>query len=205
MKHTRLIMLLVLGGLIASSNASAIEGEKLTAVSWNVGLATEDMKTFVDNTSMRGFGLQGRWFVRSRLSLGLLWEWQVFDYSTKEAIETSGITVSGQQYRYVNAFPFLATAHLYLGRPGATRLYVGGGAGAYYIMKRLEIGLVAIDDDNWHWGVAPEAGLLLPIGDMYGHQNLMVAGKLNFAVGTDDSIDFTWYEVVLGITWNPEF
>jgi hypothetical protein len=205
MKHTRLIMLLVLGSLIASSNASAIEGEKLTAVSWNVGLATEDMKTFVDNTSMRGFGLQGRWFVRSRLSLGLLWEWQVFDYSTKEAIETSGITVSGQQYRYVNAFPFLATAHLYLGRPGATRLYVGGGAGAYYIMKRLEIGLVAIDDDNWHWGVAPEAGLLLPIGDMYGHQNLMVAGKLNFAVGTDDSIDFTWYEVVLGITWNPEF
>ena len=205
-------MLFALVSVVVTSNAFALGDEKLTSIYWSVALPDGDMSNFIDQTSLRGFGLQGRWFVASSFSVGLVWEWQVFDQETSDPLNTTledfprAITISGKQFRYINAFPFLATGHLYLGGQGSTRLFLGGGAGAYYMIERFEIGLVALEEKNWKFGVAPEVGLLMPVGDIYGHQNIIISGKYNYVVGNDDPrFDFTWYEINLGITWNPEF
>lgn len=181
MKLTKSILLFTLVSVVMASNAFALGDEKLTSIYWSVAKADGDFEKFIDQTSLRGFGLQGRWFVKSALSVGLVWEWQVFDQETDDLINTTlgdnglNATISGKQFRYTNAFPILATAHLYLGTAGATRIFVGGGAGAYYMIDRLEIGLVALEEKNWRFGVAPEAGLLLPVGDIYGHQHIILA------------------------------
>jgi hypothetical protein len=135
----------------------------------------------------------------------------VFDQETSEPIQTTlgdsqmNATLSGKQFRYINAFPFLATGHLYLGTQGATRFFVGGGVGAFYMVERLEIGLAALEEKNWRFGAVPEAGLLMPVGDMYGHQHIIISAKYNYVVGDDTRFDLTWWEVNLGLTWNPEF
>jgi len=215
MKLTKSILLFALVSVVLASNAFALGDEKLTSIYWSVAKAEGDFAKFIDETSLRGFGLQGRWFVQSALSVGLAWQWQVFDQETSDLINTTlgdnslNATFSGKQFRYTNAFPFLATAHLYLGTPGATRIFVGAGLGAYYMIDRLEIGLVALEEKNWRFGGAPEAGLLLPIGDIYGHQHILLAGKYNFVLGDKDDNgiydEITWWEINLGITWNPEF
>lgn len=211
MKIRKSIIGCALASLVASSNAFGIEGEKLTSIYWSVGIPEGDMSKFVDETSFGGFGIQGRWFVKPALSVGLLWEWQVFDQETSAPINTTldgypaNITISGKQFRYINAFPFLATAHLYLGRAGATRLFFGGGAGAYYMLERFEIGVLALDENNWRFGAVPEAGLLMPVGDVYGHQSIIISGKYNYVMGDDERFDYTWWEINLGLTWNPEF
>ena len=69
--------------------------------------------------------------------------------------------------------------------------------------------MIALESKNWRFGGAPEAGLLLPVGDMYGHQHVILAAKYNFVLGDKDDNgiydEITWWEINLGITWNPEF
>ena len=211
MKFIKSIMVFAVIIVVVSSNAFALGDEKLTSMYWAIAAADGDLKEFIDQTSLRGFGLQGRWFVKSNLSVGLVWEWQVFDQETSDPINTTlgenniNATISGKQFRYINSFPFLASAHLYLGRQGSTRLFVGGGAGAFYLIERLEIGLVALEEKNWRFGVVPEAGLLMPVGDIYGHQSIILSGKYNYVIGDDTRFDLTWWEINVGLTWNPEF
>jgi hypothetical protein len=205
-------MVLVVVMVLLSSTGYA--QERMTAATWQVSFPTDDMEQFVGNTSFRGFGLQGRWFTSETLSVGFSWAWQVFDWETDQLLNAettqlegfTNLTVSGQQYRYINSFPFLLTARWYFGNDQrSNRFYVGAGAGVYYIKQRLEIGLVAFNQDEWHWGVAPEIGFLFPVGDVYGHQNILVSGVYNYAAGTNDSIDFAYWTMNLGITWNPDF
>ena len=209
MKYIKSIILFVVVSMVVVPSALALGDEKLTSISYNMGVPTNDLKDFTGNTSYRGFGIQGRWFLKTGFSVGLAWEWQVFDFDTQEPLTTTAnlgsITIGGQQYRYVNAFPFLATAHLYLGHPGSTRLFVGAGAGVYYMMERFEVGILALEDNQWLFGGAPEAGVLAPVGDIYGHQNILLSAKYNYVFGKDNGIDFTWWEAQIGITWNPEF
>ena len=84
MKLIKSVMLVVMVSVAVSSSAFALGDEKLTSITWNVAFPEGDTKDFVDKTSFRGFGLQGRWFVQDQLSVGLAWEWQVFDWETDQ-------------------------------------------------------------------------------------------------------------------------
>jgi hypothetical protein len=45
----------------------------------------------------------------------------------------------------------------------------------------------------------------MPVGDIYGHQHVIISGKYNYVVGEETRFDLTWWEINLGLTWNPEF
>jgi hypothetical protein len=45
---------------------------------------------------------------------------------------------------------------------------VGTGVGTYYIENRAELGLTSVTVNKWHFGIAPEVGVLVPssrVGD----------------------------------------
>ena len=70
--------------------------------------------------------------LQPNVSAGLLLGWNVFAEQTDQLISFANAEVSGVQYRYVNAFPIMATAHYYFGgRRNSIRPYVGGGAGTF--------------------------------------------------------------------------
>jgi hypothetical protein len=103
-----------------------------------------------------------------RVSIGGSVGWNVFDQKRTElvSIRTDDFNgdISGTQFRDINSFPFMATAHCYIGATDGTHVYFGGRAGVYYVKQRLEIGTVAFDVDGWQFGVAPEVGLIAPLG-----------------------------------------
>ncbi len=97
--------------------------------------------------------------------MGGLFTWSTFYEKLGGASYTDGsTTLTGTQYRYINAFPMQVTAHYYTSDdPYETRAYLGGGIGAYKINNRINIGTYAIEDNYWHFGFSPEVGVLIPI------------------------------------------
>lgn len=122
---------------------------------------------FVSDFSFRGIGLEARYVPRrgSNVSYGFTGAWHVLKTETSETVNLPSADVTGYQLRYVNSVPLLANATYYFGEPRrGVRPYVGLNLGTYYMERRVEIGLAAITDKNWHLGWAPEAGVVVPLG-----------------------------------------
>lgn len=166
---------------------SLLAGAEAKAQNWFWGaqyqtsLAMGDTKDFTNSFSWRNFGIEGRALLNreATMSAGLFFGWNVMNDETTDLINFDNFDVSGYQFRYVNAFPILATAHYYLGRRGKPRAFIGAGAGTYYIENRLEIGTVAIVNKNWHLGLAPEVGFVLPFNRQAA---TYLSVKYNYAV-----------------------
>jgi hypothetical protein len=72
----------------------------------------------------------------------------------------------------------MANMHYYFGKRKDLRFYMGANAGLYYILQRLDIGVWRIDSNNWHFGLAPEAGVLIPLD---GQSHIIINLKYNYA------------------------
>jgi opacity protein-like surface antigen len=131
---------------------------------WGLSIADGATHDYIANESWRNFGIEGRKFVSPKTSVGLSFNWTVLNENTTRTTVLPAAAITGTQYHYINAFPLLLTAHKYIGDEEGTMLYVGGGIGAYYVERRTEIGLFAVDNNTWHFGIAPEVGFILPLG-----------------------------------------
>ena len=88
------------------------------------------------------------------------------------------------------------TGHVYFGDENSLQMYAGGGAGVYFIVQTFKIGVMQLEKENWHFGVAPEVGLLYPLREV----DLMVNGKVNYAFAAGESIsvdanDYAYWSV----------
>jgi hypothetical protein len=198
MKKTSVIIIAAVIGLVPVTVTQAQIG--LGSVTWQVSGGLGDTKDFIDDVSFLGFGLEGRSYLGRHWTVGLSFDWQVWDQQTTDPIHIEGGTISGRQYRYINAFPLLLNLHLYAGNIHDFRMYLGGGVGAYYIMKRLQIGLANLEDNDWFFGGGPEFGFLIPMGEMY----FLASGRMNYAVrNLSDSEDAnTWWTAKVGLAYD---
>ena len=188
---------------------ASVSAQSLGSMTYNVSFPTGKLNDYIDKISWRGIGIEGRWFSNKNISFGLSSGWNVFDQRTNELIniEKDGIsgTISGTQIRTINAVPILATAHYYTGkRRDQFRFYFGAGAGMYYIKQRLEIGLVAFESDNWHFGLAPEAGVLVSLNRDI---TMILNTKYNYAfsagepLGGGDNNTYAYWGINVGFVW----
>ena len=188
---------------------ASVSAQSLGSITYNVSFPSGNLKDYVNDMSWRGFGMEGRWFSNKNISFGLSFAWTVFDQRTTDLIQivNEGVsgTVSGTQIRIVNSLPILATAHYYTGkRRDQFRFYFGTGAGMYYIKQRLEIGLVAFNSDNWHFGLAPEAGVLISLNRDF---TMIFNAKYNYAfsagkpLGGGDDNTYEYWGINVGFVW----
>jgi len=177
--------------------ARAAAQDWLWTVTYGPSLPTGDMKAFADDFSWRNIGLEGRKVVNENTTVGLAFGWNVFAQETGELISFDRIDISGTQFRYVNAFPMLLTLHRYFGQPGGIRPYLGAGVGTYFVEERLEIGVVALTADAWHFGLAPEGGLIVPVG---WRARALLQAKYNWALKAN-SIEHTYWTFNIGFVF----
>lgn len=162
---------------------------------WGMSMADGATREYISSTSFRNFGLEGRKFVAPNTSVGVSFNWTVLNEKTVKTSQIPGGAISGTQFRYINAFPLLLTAHKYFGDDESKMLYVGGGIGAYAVKRRTEIGLFAVDTDSWHFGLAPEVGFLMPLG-------WRAKGFLNaryHLTSESEGFDYQWWDFRIGI------
>lgn len=189
MKNIILIFIVIM--MITSSF-----GQDLISLSYQTAVPMSSTSDYIEKTSFRGFGLEWRQFVQPDISAGIAFNWNVFHEVRSELAERGNIQVSGTQNRTLNIFPLLATGQYYMGDRGTTRAYAGLGAGAFFVKNRLDIGVFSFNDDSWHFGVAPEIGVEIPISlDTAG----LISIKYNYAFKSGDTEAQSYVGINFGI------
>ena len=166
-------------------------------VSYNIGLPVGGTADYISQPSFRGFGLEGRGFIKDNLSYGGSFNWAVFyeevgpDEWQREGEDG---TVYGKQYRYINSFPLMATMHYYFGEWDATRFYAGGGIGANIINQRTDVGIYVVKDEKWRFGLAPEIGVLIPF-NFSSSINLSLQYQYAVKAGDSDAVSYLNFKI----------
>ena len=193
--------LLILSLIFAISFSSYSQGGGIWNFQWVIGFPVGETNDFLDQTSFRGFGLEGRGYVTDKLTVGGRAAWQTFyqdnGFVTSELGDNGAI--SGFQRRYINAIPLTVNSHYYFGY-GLVLPYVGVGIGGYYIETRDYLGIYYVREKAWHFGVAPEVGVVVPFGSG-SSTGLNVALKYQYAAKTKDTQAVSWVELDIGISY----
>jgi hypothetical protein len=155
----------------------------LWGYTYDIGLPVGDTKEFIDNVSFRGFTVKGSKFINPNLSVGGSIGWHVFNEKKDDVSEPLDFiiefddgsekdvvgSITGDQYRYINSFPFMVNLNYFLKNPSRNDIsfYGGLGLGAMAIKKRVEVAVLSVDDTNWHFGLVPEIGLVKRFNSVY--------------------------------------
>jgi hypothetical protein len=188
--------------------------ELLTNVTWNIGIPVSKMNQYTTDVTYRGFTISGRRFLDKYNSVGFMTGWNIFDEKSYDPIDLAGGengsgTVSGTQVRSINSFPLLVGIHHHYGKKEDMRVFVGLNAGMYYILQRLDMGVYRIDNDNWHFGMAPEAGIIIPFdGENTG---FYLGARYNYAfdsgtaLGGSENNFYSFYELNIGFAFSSRW
>ena len=201
----KLLKITILVALVAMPALAQRRGDQLTGLTWNIGIPVGQMSDFMNKTSFGGFGVDFRWFLDENASLGGSFSWNNWSEQTNETIPIKNGAIGGTQIRYYNVLPLLLNAHYYFGETGQDiRPYVGLNIGAYVVNQRLDVGIYSFQNDNWHFGLAPEAGFLW---HMDARSHIMIAARYNYAfdsgetLGGKENNSVAFLGVNLGFAW----
>jgi outer membrane protein W len=199
---------LVLGAVFPRPGAAS---DFYGAFTYQMSLPMGTTQDYIESGSFRGAGLDIHLMQSPRVSVGALLAWNVFHEETDRAITFDGSrgspgAIGGAQNRYLNVFPMMASVHYYLGEAGkSARPFVGLGAGGFVVKQALDMGLSSIEETSWEWGVAPVAGVVLPIRPQTG---ILLNVRYNQAFTGEERLgeDFklSYWSMNAGITWRGE-
>jgi hypothetical protein len=204
LKFLQIFAVLTLVLIMAGTGYSQKE-QWFGSLTYSISIPAGDTKSFVEEISWRGIGLDYRYMIDRTYSVGLNLGWNIFyERAENKTTQTENGAVTGTSDRYLNFFPVMANIHYYFGERKSVRPYVGLNAGGYYVNQRFAIGVFLWEDDSWQWGIAPEAGVAIPVERDFG---ILLNGKYNYAFtgesvfGTD--VNNSYWQVNVGFIWEP--
>ena len=121
------IKTIVLGlSLVIALNGNAQVVDYYSTVNYSVAVPLGDTKDFVSNPSFRGFSFEFGRFFTEEISVGFLFAWSVFNESfPRDTYELEDLTLTGNLYRYINAFPIMAVGRYHFSPDSKFRPYLG--------------------------------------------------------------------------------
>ena len=199
--------------VIAIVSCTSFAQELLTNATWSIGIPVSKTNQFTTDVTYQGFTISGRRFLDKENSVGFMAGWNIFDERNAEPINvisgTGSGTISGTQVRSINSFPLLVGLHHHYGKKDDMRAFIGLNTGLYYILQRLDIGTYRLDNDNWHFGLAPEAGVIIPFdGEDTG---FYVGARYNYAfdsgtsLGGNENNFYSYWEINLGFAFSSRW
>lgn len=175
----------------------------LLGLDYNISYPTADTKDFTSDPSYKGIAVGSRGFLKPNFSAGILLAWHTFEQKTDQTLQLKDGSVQGEQTRILRSYPFFLNAHYYLGQEHKFRLYIGTNAGVYFINQQVESGNTVQDKSNWHFGLAPEAGFLIPLG-WYANIHLNVRYNYGFTSGesiTGEALPLSYWGISIGLAY----
>ena len=193
MKYLATLFAAILISVTASS-------QSLFSLNYTMSFGVGETGDYISSASFRGMTFEGRGFVSDQFSIGGLFTWATFYEKLAGETYTEGYTtLTGTQYRYINAFPILLQAHWYSNDDEfEPRVYVGAGIGPYKINQKTNVGVWSLEHRNWHFGMSPEIGLLFPVS-MDTQFNISL--RYHYVFKAEDTIDHSWFGLSVGFAW----
>ena len=188
----------------SDSWASYHPNKTLWLVNWEISGPVGQFADYVSNTSLRGFSVEGRSFLRDNLSFGLSFSWnryyQTYDLLT---VPIANGDASGPVYRYADMFGIRALAHYYV-MNGPVRPYLGVGIGGVWNYAYQQVTDLYTDQSHFDFIVSPEVGLLYRVAGGATSVDLNVAFRYTFTTANlVKGSDAQWLTIpVLGLAWS---
>lgn len=201
------IFIIVFAFLVTASAFSQQKGRYLASIYYNVSFPVSRTSNFVKDPSFAGVTFDAKQFISNNTALGLLFGWNVFSKQNTGLTTFPSGAIYGDYAAYFNLFPIMASATFFpnTNRNAKTKFYMAGYVGAYNVMQRLDIGVNEIENNNWHFGLAPEIGVYYQAGRT---TNITLSSRYNYAFGSgealngDESNYQSWININLGIGYN---
>jgi outer membrane protein len=193
--HMKKIFNVVLAvGLFAAAPTFA---QSSFSVQYSMGFGSGDVKSYVSSSSFRGAAVEYRYHVQEKISVGADIGWNTFYERRAYDTYTSGtISLSGVQYRYINAMPIYLAGDYYF-KPGEKlNPFIGLGVGTLYTRRNTDMNLYTLENKVWAFALRPEAGVLVNANPSL---DIILAGKYNygFAAGGLDAQSYFTFNIGL--------
>lgn len=158
-----LCLLVFLAIPIARGNA---QRQYVGTLSYTMAQPSGDASDFANNFSWLGFTVEGDWFLRPNISAGFISGWQeIYKEQSGDEFTFANGAVAGRTYRHIGSLPILARARYWTGTPGdRAHMFAGLGLGTYWMKQTVDLGIYTAEENHWHFGVAPEVGVLVKTG-----------------------------------------
>ncbi len=181
----------------------------ITGLSYSMGFGIGQTSDYVGRPSWSGLTLEVHQMLKPNVSVGFLTGWNIFSEKTNDIIHLASTDISGEQARYINAFPILVNASYYIKSSKNAKFvpFIRAHAGTYYMMQRFDIGVYTVNNYNWHFGVAPEIGCMISTGSSNKY-SILINAKYNYAFdsGTrlsgNEKNDYSFFTLNIGLTFN---
>jgi len=170
--------------------------DPIITFTYNMAQPLGQLQDATPDFSWRGWSFGYRSHMRDHLSLGFSFSWQTFSELESGTFTKGTATATGTFIRYVNSLPIMLTGHVYTGDPDGFRVYGGIGIGTFYIKERFDFGLQTFYDNHWHFGLVPEAGVMLPLGG--SSWDLLGNVTYNYAFSTKNYNSISYVGINIG-------
>lgn len=195
MKKIRI--LIALSALLLSANGF---GQFVyTNLTYNMSVPVGNTADFISKTSFRGFTFDVGRFVTDNIAVDLRFSWHTFyearDFETYTS-EEGTTSVTGKQFKYINAYPMTAGIRYVLNPNSDFSPYFAGGLGAYKINERTDMGIFYDEDRYWHFGMYPEIGFVY---DFSYNTGLSVYARYDYALKTQDATSHSFLVFGIGL------
>lgn len=190
-------ILLLFAGIICIEMAQAQKG--YTTATYSIAFPTGGMSDYIDQVSYRGINLEYYHHLKPNLDVGIEAGWNVFyAREDKKTYEHETQSISGVQYRYINAVPLLAAVRWR--KPGGNlQPYLGAGVGTTSVNRSTDFGLYRISNNTWQFCLRPEAGILYKLSQGTG----ATVGVKYYANFENDEQDAqSYFSVNVGFVFN---
>jgi hypothetical protein len=175
-------------------------------LSYTMAQPSGDASDFANNFSWLGFSVEGDWFIRDKISAGFIAGWQeIYKEEGQGSYTFSNGTVTGARvYKHLGSLPLLARARYWTGTPGdRAHAFAGLGVGTYWMKQTVDAGIYTADEDHWHFGVAPEIGVLVKTGYDIGWT---LNARYNYPISTGDylagkSASWSYWGFGIGVSY----
>jgi len=176
----------------------AVNGQDIIwKMNYDVGFPFSSTKEFADQVSWRGISLDVDRFVNDNLAVGMGLAWSVFlEKESDSYYERDLILLHGTQVRYINNIPIMGRISWY--QPmDMVEPYFTLGIGTAWQEARREIGLFQETNSYWHFALAPELGVIMPVGRTY------VNAKVKYTHGfkTSEGPALSYLSLGVGFAW----
>lgn len=170
-----------------------------TNVSYDMAVPLGNSADYISKMSFRGATFNFGRMMTDNVSIDGRFSWSTFyearDYQTYTS-DDGLISLTGNQYRYINNFPITAGATYFLNSDSDLRVYFSGGLGAYKINERTDMGIYYNEVKEWHFGLYPQVGLIYDISYSLG---LNLFARYDYAFQTKNAPSHSFLVFGLGL------
>jgi outer membrane protein len=177
------------------------QGDGMTALTYSIGIPIGETADYIDETSFRGFGLTGDYFLDDEWSLGFSTGVQTFYQEMgRRSYDIATLTVTGEEFRYVNMIPAIMTGKYHFDRYGVITPAVGLGAGFHWVAQRTEFAGIQVNEDSFRFGLQPTAGIGLEISPA---TDLLFNASYHHSFESKNLQAHSFLALQLGLRWLP--